>query len=85
MLFANVGARLAPLSSLDEIAGFFLAASSNASHAPSRASIIAQWLGASLTDVACMLLPMLKTLSSMRAEAAAQVADRTWSHARLCP
>lgn len=65
MLFANVGARLAPLSSLDEIAGFFLAASSNAPHAPSRASIIAQWLGASLTDAAFMLLPMLKTLSSM--------------------
>ena len=65
MVFATVGARLAPLSSLDEIAGFFLAASANAPHAPSRASTIAQWLGGSLTDAACMLSPMLETLSSM--------------------
>ena len=64
-MFATVGARLAPLSSLDEIAGFFFAASTNASHAPSRASTIAQWLGGSLTDAACMLSPMLETLSSM--------------------
>lgn len=65
MMFATVGARLAPLSSLDEIAGFFLAASTNASHAPSRASTITQWFGGSLTDAACMLSPMFETLSSM--------------------
>ena len=65
LVFATVGARLAPLSSLDEIAGFFFAASANAPNVPSCASTIAQRLGVSVTDAACMLSPMLETLSSM--------------------
>jgi hypothetical protein len=39
--FASVGARLAPLTSLDEAAAFFLAAAANGPLTHSRASTIA--------------------------------------------
>ena len=63
--FASVGARLAPLTSLDEAAGFFFAAAANGPHTPSRASTVAQWLGGTLSNAACMLQPMLETLTTM--------------------
>ena len=63
--FASVGARLAPLTSLDEAARFFLAAAANGPHTPSRASTIAKWLGGTLSDAACMLQQMLKALTTM--------------------
>ena len=63
--FTAVGARLAPLTSLDEVARFFLAVSANAPNVPSRASTIAQWLGGHLSNAAGMLSLLLETLSSM--------------------
>jgi hypothetical protein len=57
---ASVSARLAPLTSLNEAPAFFLAPAVSGLHTPSRALTIAQWLGDTLSDAACMLQPMLQ-------------------------
>ena len=51
----EAGSRIAPLASLDEIAGFFQAAAAIGPTAPARATAVAQRLGGSLVDAASML------------------------------
>ena len=59
------GARIAPLTTLDEIAAFFHAAAAVGQAAPARATAIAQRLGGSLADAASMFASILPTLPSM--------------------
>ena len=59
------GARIAPLTTLDEIAAFFHAAAAVRQAAPARATAIAQRLGGSLADAASMFASILPTLPSM--------------------
>ena len=61
----EAGSRIAPLASLDEIAGFFQAAAAIGPTAPARATAVAQRLGGSLVDAASMLASILPTLPSM--------------------
>ena len=48
----EAGSRIAPLASLDEIAGFFQAAAAIGPTAPARATAVTQRLGGSLVDAA---------------------------------
>lgn len=59
------GSRIAPLTTLDEIAAFFHAAAAIGQAAPARATAVAQWLGGSLADAASMFASILPTLPSM--------------------
>ena len=59
------GSRIAPLTTLDEIAAFFHAAAAVGQAAPARATAVAQRLGGSLADAASMFASILPTLPSM--------------------
>ena len=64
-IFASIGARISPLSGLDNVAGFFLAAAAIPPDAPHRALTIAKWLGGGLANAASMLISTLDSIRSM--------------------
>jgi len=61
----EAGSRIAPLTSLDQIASFFFAAAAIGSAAPARATDVALRLGGSLVNAASMLASILASLPSM--------------------
>ena len=64
-IFASIGAQISPLSGLDDVASFFLAAAASPPDATHRAVTIAQWLGGGLANAASMLISTLDSIRGM--------------------